>query len=365
MKIFSDMSVYEAAKERLRFLFDEFEDIYVAVSGGKDSTVALYMTLEVAKERGRPIGIFFLDQEFEWQGTIDIMRKWAKLDGVTPYWLQCPLRMYNSNSALVPYVEIWDEKRRDKWMREKEPYSIQVPFSVNTRFHTTMNSFTDWRQEVTGKKTCLIGGLRAEESFNRYRAVTSGVTYKGLTWGRKNAKTYCFYPFYDWTFRDVWKYINDNGIEYNAVYDEMYKLGVPVNDMRISNLIHEYTTALLYLQEIEPRTYDRLTVVLPGISTRTKFEDDWIPKKLPDVFTSWKEYRDYLVETIVAPEYRDSFKKTWAKQADNEDVYRLHCIECIKSDVTHTVNADRTAILSSKIKRAERKKKNDNQGKAD
>lgn len=61
MKVFYDKNVYEAAKQRLNFLFDEFEDIYVAVSGGKDSTVALYMTLEVARERGRNIGLFFLD----------------------------------------------------------------------------------------------------------------------------------------------------------------------------------------------------------------------------------------------------------------------------------------------------------------
>lgn len=355
MKVFYDDNVYEAAKKRLNFLFDEFDDIYVAVSGGKDSTIALYMTLEIARERGREIGLFFLDQEFEWQGTIDIMRDWMKLDGVVPYWLQCPLRMYNSNSALVPYIEIWSEERRATWMREKEPYSIQVPFATSVRFAGTMNSFTDWRQEVTGRKTCMIGGVRAEESFLRYRATTSGLTYKDVSWGRKNKNTFCFYPFYDWSFRDVWKYINDNHIPYNKVYDDMYQLGVTVNDMRISNLIHEYTTALLYLQEIEPKTYERLTIALPGVSTRTKFAEDWIPQKLPETFTTWKEYRDYLVDHIVAPEYRDSFKETWAKQADDERVYRLHCVECIKNDVTHTVNRDRTANLSSQIRKKRRK----------
>lgn len=357
MKIFRDENVYEAAKKRLNFLFDEFEDVYVAVSGGKDSTVALYMTLEVARERGRRIGMFFLDQEFEWQGSIDIIREWEKIPEVDTYWLQAPLRMYNSNSALLPYVEIWDESRKDRWLREKEPNSIQVPFSPDIRFHTTMNSFADWRQEVTGRKTCLISGMRAEESFNRFRATTSGLTYKNITWGRRNKKTYCFHPFYDWTFRDVWKYIHDNNIPYNKVYDDMYQLGVPVNNMRVSNLIHEYTTALLYLQEIEPKTYERLCYALPGISTRTKFAEEFIPKKLPEMFTSWKEYRDYLVETIVAPEYREGFKEVWKKQANNEDVHRLQAIECIKSDVTHTINRDKTANLSAKINKARKERK--------
>lgn len=357
MKIFSDDNVYEAAKKRLNFVFDEFEDVYVAVSGGKDSTIALYMTLEVAKERGRRVGMFFLDQEFEWQGSIDIIREWEKIPEVDTYWLQAPLRMYNSNSALLPYVEIWDESRKDKWMREKEPNSIQVPFSPDIRFHTTMNAFADWRQEVTGRKTCLISGMRAEESFNRFRATTSGLTYKNVTWGRRNKNTYCFHPFYDWTFRDVWKYIHDNNIAYNKVYDDMYQLGVPVNNMRVSNLIHEYTTALLYLQEIEPKTYERLCYALPGISTRTKFAEEFIPKKLPEMFTSWKEYRDYLVETIVAPEYRDGFKEVWKKQANSEEVHRLQAIECIKSDVTHTVNRDKTAQLSAKINKARKERK--------
>lgn len=59
VKIFSEKTVYEASKERINYLFDEFEDIYVSVSGGKDSTVALNVTLEVARERGRRIGCFF------------------------------------------------------------------------------------------------------------------------------------------------------------------------------------------------------------------------------------------------------------------------------------------------------------------
>lgn len=358
MKVFTGENVYEAAKKRLNYLFDEFEDIYVSVSGGKDSTVALFMTLEVARERGRKIGVFFLDQEFEYEATINLIREWMHLPDVVPYWLQAPLRMYNANSPTMPYVEIWDEERRDTWMREKEPDSIQVPFSAERRFHKTMEAFTDWRQEVTSLKTCCITGMRAEESFNRFRATTSGITYKNITWGRKNKKTVTFHPFYDWTFRDVWKYINDNNLKYNSVYDKFYQLGLPINEMRVSNLIHEYTIAtVIYLAEVEPQTYEKLTRALPGISTSAKFAEDFIPKKYPDVFSSWKEYRDYLVETIVAPEYREGFKKVWEKQEDNEEVYRMNCIECIKSDVTHTINADRTRNLNSKIRRHNKEKK--------
>lgn len=357
MKVFSEKNVYDASIERLNYLFDEFEDVYVSVSGGKDSTVALFMTLEVARQRGRKVGVFFLDQEFEYQSTIDLIREWMHMPDVVPYWLQAPLRMYNANSPTMPYIEIWDESRRDTWMREKEPDSIQVPFSAERRFHKTMEAFTDWRQDVTGLKTCCITGMRAEESFNRFRATTSGITYKNITWGRRNKNTVTFHPFYDWTFRDVWKYICDNKLKYNSVYDKFYQLGVPIPDMRVSNLIHEYTIAtVIYLAEVEPETYEKLTRALPGVSTSAKFAEDFIPKKLPEAFVSWKEYRDYLVETIVAPEYREGFKKVWEGQADDERVYRMNCIECIKSDVTHTIHSDRTSKVSYKIKRHEKEK---------
>ena len=359
MKVYNGLNVYESSKKRLNYLFDEFEDVYVSVSGGKDSTVALYMTLEVARERGRNVGVFFLDQEFEYEETIKLIRKWMHLPNVVPYWLQAPLKMYNANSALEPFTVVWDESRHDTWMREREPDSMhEKKFGVSDRFHKTLEEFTDWRQHETGLKTCCITGMRAEESFNRFRAVTNGITYKNITWGRKNKDTYTFHPFYDWCFRDVWKYICDNNIEYNHVYDKFYQLGLPIRDMRVSNLIHEFThQTVIYLAEVEPQTYEKLTRALPGISTSAKFAEDFIPKKLPEAFSSWKEYRDYLVETIVAPEYREGFYKAWKNQADDERLYRMNCIECIKSDVTHTVNKDRTKKIDSQIKIMRRRRK--------
>ena len=106
MKVYNGLNVYESSKKRLNYLFDEFEDVYVSVSGGKDSTVALYMTLEVARERGRNVGVFFLDQEFEYEETIKLIRKWMHLPNVVPYWLQAPLKMYNANSALEPFTVV-------------------------------------------------------------------------------------------------------------------------------------------------------------------------------------------------------------------------------------------------------------------
>lgn len=68
MKVYKKQSVYDAALDRIRYLFDEFPNVIVGFSGGKDSTVVLELALIVAREKNRlPLDVLFIDQEAEWQ----------------------------------------------------------------------------------------------------------------------------------------------------------------------------------------------------------------------------------------------------------------------------------------------------------
>ena len=62
-QVYMPENVKEALFQRLNYIFDEFDNIQVSISGGKDSTVLAWAALQVARERGRKIGIFFLDEE--------------------------------------------------------------------------------------------------------------------------------------------------------------------------------------------------------------------------------------------------------------------------------------------------------------
>ena len=66
MRLYSNVTVYEESLKRLRYLFDEFEQVVVGFSGGKDSTVIFNLALIVAREKHRlPLSVMFIDQESE------------------------------------------------------------------------------------------------------------------------------------------------------------------------------------------------------------------------------------------------------------------------------------------------------------
>src|SRR5690606_26140793 len=67
---YTGKTVLEAARERIAFVFDTFEQVIVSVSGGKDSTALAHLVLVEAKRRGRKVGLYFLDEEVVYESTV-------------------------------------------------------------------------------------------------------------------------------------------------------------------------------------------------------------------------------------------------------------------------------------------------------
>lgn len=55
-------------------------------------------------------------------------------------------------------------------------------------------------------------------------------------------------------------------------------------------------------------------------------------RKLPKNFKSWKEYRDFLLETYPDPAHKATFEKRFAKQLDNNYVARQQCRQLLLND---------------------------------
>ncbi len=343
MKIYLKENVWDAALRRLAWVFGEFPNIIVGFSGGKDSTVVFNLALKVARALGRlPLKVFFLDQEAEWQATIEQVRMVMTHADVEPLWYQIPIRLFNATSATEHWLFCWDQSKRDLWMRPKEEYSRKENHYGTDRFAEMFGAIL--AKDFHDQKTCYVAGVRTEESPSRYIGLTQAETYKGETWGRilsRKLQHFTLYPIYDWSYTDVWKAIFDNRWQYNTLYDQYYRYGVKTGAMRVSNLHHETAVhSLFHLQEIEPETYERLTQRIAGIDMAGKLnKEDYFVSELPGMFGDWREYRDYLLAHLIDnPAWRERFQAKFAFQESfwlerhGDNLYKLHVQSILAND---------------------------------
>ena len=345
MKIYKKENVYDAGLDRIRYLFDEFENVVVSFSGGKDSTIVLNLALKVAEEKGRlPLKVLFLDQEAEWQAVIDYIEDVFDDPRVDPIWLQIPFKIFNASSNVKQWITAWEDGVET--MRPRHPIAKTENVYGTDRFFDLFPAIAKYHYPEGNM--CFLAGVRAEESPRRYLAMTEALTYKDITWGKqldKKNDLYTFYPVYDWSYTDVWKAIHDNNWQYTKVYDYQYMHGVPIRNMRVSNLHHETAlNVLFYLQEVEQETWVKLTRRMTGINTAGKLKDDYFVKDLPFMFRDWLEYRDHLTENLVQDHnVKEKFKKTWRVQDERyegmkhiKDLYKAQINTILANDVDLT-----------------------------
>lgn len=328
-KCYLNKTVLQAAEERIAWAFDAFRRVTVSVSGGKDSDTMFELVYREAQRRGREINLFFLDQEAEYQATIDVIRRQMARPGVVPYWYQCPIYMTNATSYEEAALFAWEDGA--EWVREKESDSIHENPSGVDRFYP----FMEWFESQWGPDTCCFIGIRAEESLNRFGAVTRHPALPGINWSSPGkGGTIKLYPLYDWAFEDIWTFLGKEKIQYNKVYDWMWVKGMTINQMRVSNLIHEKAfRSLTTLQEFEPETYNRLSKRLKGVHTAALYGREstvYNAKKLPEAFKTWRAYRDFLLETY--PVDATAFLSRFADQIEGESVFRQQVKQLLIND---------------------------------
>jgi predicted phosphoadenosine phosphosulfate sulfurtransferase len=317
------VDVLEAVNKRISLLFDNYENIQLAFSGGKDSTVLFHLINAEAIKRDRKFILYFQDQEAEYQGTIDFVAWAMSQPNVIPMWYQVPIFMTNAASHQQLFLWAWGED--EEWIREKHPMAIhKIEKMYPKRFH----KFNLWVGQnlrfLPGESVSIIG-LRAEESPDR-RFVMFGED-SDLFWLRRKNKPHKAYPIIDWKYTDVWKYLIENSLKYNRVYDKMYMLGGNLKFFRVSNLVHEKAfRCLTDLQELEPETYNKLEKRLKGVHTAAIYGKEnlmYSIKALPENFKSWKEYKDFLL-TSIHPDLKRIFEYQWLRlqNVDDEDCFK-------------------------------------------
>lgn len=326
------LNVLEAARQRIALVFDRYPRIVVSVSGGKDSTVMWHLAMAEAQRRGRQAEVFFLDQEAEYQGTIDQMEIMVRHPAAISRWMQVPIRMTNATSHRTIWLHAWGPG--EAWVRPKSEMSIHELPEAPDRFY----DFFPWFEAQAPGPTAYLVGLRSRESLNRWRAVCKNPGVPGIEWSTKTKRpdVVRFYPLFDWNVGDVWKYLLDEQVPYNRVYDQMIALrGANMRTTRVSCLVHEQSfRALALLQELEPDTYEALLRRLDGVHSAALYSEDvgvYGVRDLPDAYSTWRVYRDELVATTPLPNM-DRFVARFARQPDDEATCREQVRQLLTND---------------------------------
>jgi predicted phosphoadenosine phosphosulfate sulfurtransferase len=363
------LTVYEAALDRVRFVFDNCDDVIVSMSGGKDSTVLLHLARRVATELGRlPLKVQWLDQEAEWQATADFMRGVMYSPDVSPFWFQFPWRLTNSLSATDDFLYCWNPKDRDIWIRDQDPISIKENRFGCDLFEDVIKVLATGCDTRDKQHVGVLVGMRMAESVQRRISIgwsrsgdyagAAKSNFKGITWSRAPVRnTRVFWPIYDWLDKDVWVCIAQNDLAYNRIYDKMFQYGVTPRMMRVSALIHETSWHFIRrLQEMEPETYARYLRRIHGTSAFAHFGEDIMPRQLPAPFKDWQEYRDYLLIHLIEPKYHALFRKRWKRKSlSTGDLERWHKMQ-VKELLINDIEGKLTDNARGVFKLADRKK---------
>lgn len=316
-KQYTEQNVYEALQKRLKFIFEEFDNIFVSFSGGKDSGLLLNLTQDFQKKYypNKKIGVFHQDFEAQYTVTTEYVDRTFKRiqHEVEPYWVCLPMATRTALSSYQMYWYPWDDTKEHLWVRPMPQYSYVINLEHNpiTTYHYRMyqedlsKQFSRWYRISHGnKKTVCLLGIRADESLQRYSAILNKkYGYKDECWISKQFKdVWMASPIYDWSNSDVWHANYLFNYDYNKLYDLYYMAGLKPDQMRVASPFNDYAKDSLNLYRvIDPEIWTKLVGRVKGanftsIYGKTKAMG-YRNLKLPEGHT-WESYTKFLLSTL-------------------------------------------------------------------
>lgn len=324
-KQYTGHNVYDALQQRLTFLFEEFDNIFVSFSGGKDSGLLLNLVLDFQKKHypHKKIGVFHQDFEAQYTVTTEyVERTFERIqDQVEPYWVCLPMATRTAMSNYEMFWYPWDDTKEEAWVRPmpSHPYVINLQNNPITTYHYRMHQedlakqFGRWYRLSHGnKKTVCLLGMRADESLQRYSGfVNKRYGYKEECWITRQFKdVWAASPLYDWSVSDVWHANSVFGYDYNRLYDLYFMAGLRPDQMRVASPFNDYAKDSLNLYRVlDPEIWSRLVGRVRGanfgaIYGRTKAMG-YRNLTLPEGHT-WESYTRFLLDTL-PPRLRNAY----------------------------------------------------------
>ena len=332
---YKNQNVYASYLERMHFIFQEFDNIFVSFSGGKDSGLLLNLTLDF-RNRFYPdknLGVFHQDFEAQYTVTTEYIestfKRLEKEKGVELYWVCLPMATRTCFSNYQIFWYPWDDKKEEIWVRPmpQHPYVINLSNNMISTYRYRMHQedlakqFGRWYRISHDNKTVCLLGIRAGESLQRYSGfLNKKYGYKGTCWISQQFKdTYAASPLYDWGVNDVWHANAIFSYPYNKIYDLFYMAGLKPSQMRVASPFNDAAKESLNLYRIiDPEVWSRLVGRVHGanfgaIYGKTKAMG-YRALSLPEGHT-WKSYTKFLLATL-PKRLRNSYIKKFQTSID-------------------------------------------------
>jgi predicted phosphoadenosine phosphosulfate sulfurtransferase len=314
-KVYTDTDVLTAAFSRIERVFDEFDNVYVSVSGGKDSSVMVQLIDMVAKRMNRTYDVLYIDFEAQYKATIDHIYELKKLPCIRDFYHIClPMALRNAVSVLQPKWICWDVNSKDLWVRDLPKDSINesnnpFPFFLKGQeFEEFIIYFAKWYAEKYGGLCACCVGIRADESLNRFRTVAFAdkkVTLKNLPWTtliHPTETVYNVYPIYDWRAEDIWGAVSKLDLKHNIIYDLMWQNGLTIYEQRLCQPYgDDQRNGLDQFRSLEYETWSKILNRVNGVNFGNiycKTSALGNIKSMKPEFLTWQEYSIFLLESI-------------------------------------------------------------------
>lgn len=325
-RMFLDVNCVDAARERMRHIYNTFDTVCVQFSGGKDSTAVLYLAKEIHEERGLgPVKVIFRDEEMVSPLVLDFIEEVRNYDWVDMEWYALPTLQEIWVLGRRETILLWDPLRaeegrlvrplpKDAICAEDFGLPLDMPLPKMIDYYT-----------MQGKvgMTAFIMGVRANESMIRYRSCVQKLHENYIVRPYRLSKTVPLRfakPIYDWTTNDVMKFIT---VEHGASYCEYYDLaemtggnarvGIPLHSVAIRRIGDLVAT--------EPDFFDQLYDCFPEIDAQRRLWPDFDIEGMIANYAvdEWDGVRQCIAENMRDPlltheamAYSAAYRRKWA-----------------------------------------------------
>ena len=246
-------------KARIREFYNHYEgDVYIAFSGGKDSTVLL----DIARQEYPDIKACFINTGLEFPEIVEFVKTIKNVDIVKPeksfrqvldqygypvISKDVSQKLYYAKQGKQYALKHFDGSQKgSKFNCTKYAYMLDAPFKIHNKCCDELKKKPAHKYDKKNKVKPIIGTM-AEDSLLRQQ--------RYLEVGCNNFNNNKSTPMAFWLESDVWEYIQKYNIPYSKIYDMGYKRTGCVFCMFGVHL-EKYPNRFQLLQKTHPKLWE-------------------------------------------------------------------------------------------------------------